>query len=231
MFVRFKVFRDPAIKKAKASVAKKGGFRKRKPKWVRKDALRAMLPLLKETRPGVGDLNVFAMLFIFSYAFLLRVPSEALPVKHARGGDCVVSVENRKVVLTLAHRFGALVVYMNRATCALSVIVCLGRISQREADWCAGAGAMMRRICVRCTYWALSSSVGRQGNLCFRVSLQRRPRASCGFVCMVWACRDTRSTVCTIFGEGMPWIWLRLAHRCGRSWALGSGDRRLSCNI
>ena len=101
---RFEVFRDPAIKKAKASVAKKGGFRKRKPKWVRKDALRAMLPLLKETRPGVGDMNVFAMLVIFSYAFLLRVPSEALPVKHVRGGDCVVSVENRKIVLTLARR-------------------------------------------------------------------------------------------------------------------------------
>ena len=55
--VRFEVFRDPAIKKAKASVAKKGGFRNRKPKWVRKDALRAMLPLLKETRPGVEDLT------------------------------------------------------------------------------------------------------------------------------------------------------------------------------
>ena len=71
---------------------------------MRKDALSAMLPLLSETRPGFEDLNVFAMLFMFSYAFLLRVPSEALPVKHARGGDCIVSVENQKVVLILAHR-------------------------------------------------------------------------------------------------------------------------------
>ena len=98
------VFQDPAIKKAKASVAKKGGFRKRKPRWVRKDTLRAMLPMLMETRAGVGDMHAFAMLFIFSYVFLLRVPSEALPVKHARGGDCVVSVETGKIVLVLAHR-------------------------------------------------------------------------------------------------------------------------------
>ena len=64
----------------------------------------AMLLVLKETCAGVGDVHAFAMFLIFSYAFLLRVPSEALPIKFGRDGDCVISVETGKNVLVLAHR-------------------------------------------------------------------------------------------------------------------------------
>ena len=98
VFCCCRVFLDPAIKKAKASVIKTGGFRKRKPKWIRKATLQAMLPMLAGHMTGVGDLHAFAMLFVLSYAFLLRVPSEALPVRHGQGGSCIVTIKKGQVI-------------------------------------------------------------------------------------------------------------------------------------
>ena len=48
--------------------------------------------------------KTFGMLCLFAYAFLLRVPSEALPAKAGGSGKCVVTVEDEFVVVTLARR-------------------------------------------------------------------------------------------------------------------------------
>ena len=72
---------------------------------MRKATLQAMLPMLAGHMTGVGDLHAFAMLFMLSYVFLLRVPSEALPVRHGQGGSCIVTVKEANVILTLARRY------------------------------------------------------------------------------------------------------------------------------
>ena len=50
-----------------------------------------------------SELTRFAMLFLFSYSFLLRLPSEALPVRFQCGAYSI-SVADGKVVLNLAKR-------------------------------------------------------------------------------------------------------------------------------
>ena len=64
-----------------------------------------MLPIMAGNMTGVGELHAFAMLFVLSYAFLSRVPSEALPMRHGHGGSCIVTVEEGKVILILARRY------------------------------------------------------------------------------------------------------------------------------
>ena len=54
-----------------------------------------------------GDAIAMAMLFLFSYIFLLRVPSEALPPQAHRGGHSVLCIENGRLILTLQRRRGA----------------------------------------------------------------------------------------------------------------------------
>ena len=48
--------------------------------------------------------ETFGMLCLFAYAFLLRMPSEALPAKVGGSGKCVVTVEGEFLVVTLARR-------------------------------------------------------------------------------------------------------------------------------
>ena len=51
-----------------------------------------------------GDGTSFGMLCLFAYAFLLRVPSEALPVLAGGSGQSVLKREGKFLVLTLASR-------------------------------------------------------------------------------------------------------------------------------
>ena len=46
-----------------------------------------------------------SVLFLFAYAFLLRVPSEAVPVTHGKGsGPCALYRDGEALVLDLARR-------------------------------------------------------------------------------------------------------------------------------
>ena len=64
---------------------------------------RGMLEWLVAWLDKLPELRCYASLFIFTYAFLLRMPSEALPV--TRGGDtCGLSLEDGELVLRLARR-------------------------------------------------------------------------------------------------------------------------------
>ena len=93
------VFNHPAVRRAKDSVKKAGRFASREKLWIRRTRIEAMLRWasrdLKSSVAGLpsssassarveamksqDDLH-FALLFLVCYVFLLRMPSEALPM-------------------------------------------------------------------------------------------------------------------------------------------------------
>ena len=103
------VFDDPALQKAKKGVDKRSGFKKREPRWVRRWMIERFLDqcCLQQKSSVGGDVMRMGMLFLMSYIFLLRVPSEALPAQAHQGGHSVLSIENGRLILVLQRRFGA----------------------------------------------------------------------------------------------------------------------------
>jgi integrase len=93
------VFDHPGLRKAKASVAKSGLFQRREPQWLQREHVEQLLKLA-ERRP---EFSMMARLFLLAYCFLLRVPSEAIPVR-AREGDCCLRLEGDELVLVLKRR-------------------------------------------------------------------------------------------------------------------------------
>ena len=55
---------------------------------------------LQQNAIFAGDAIAMAMLFLFSYIFLLRVPSEALPAQAHQGGHSVLCIENGRLIIT-----------------------------------------------------------------------------------------------------------------------------------
>ena len=85
------VFKREALGRAKSAIAKRQLFSPRRKLFLRLPAVEA-LATLAASRPA---LVVFGKLWILAYAFLLRVPSEALP---ATSGDCAQQ-DNRQSCL------------------------------------------------------------------------------------------------------------------------------------
>lgn len=77
------VFKDPSVCRAKASVAKSGQFESRPRMWIRKDLLESMVKHCVKKAVHLA----FVPLFVLAYAFLLRLPSEALPAVAGRDRD------------------------------------------------------------------------------------------------------------------------------------------------
>ena len=69
------MFQDPALKKAKASVAAAGNFMRRERMFLSRKKVEDMLLWTDSNE----ELRSYALLFLLSYSFLLRTPSEALP--------------------------------------------------------------------------------------------------------------------------------------------------------
>ena len=81
------VFKHPSLARAKKAVVKKQAFTARAPKFIHL----SMVKQIVEHATASGD-KAFAMLCLTAYAFLLRLPSEALPiVVHSR-----LTTENRE---------------------------------------------------------------------------------------------------------------------------------------
>ena len=59
----------------------------------------------EQERHNTGGAAVLGSLFLFSYVFLLRMPSEALPAQAHQGEHSVLSMENGRLVLTLKRRY------------------------------------------------------------------------------------------------------------------------------
>ena len=82
-----------------------GGFARREPQWIRRSLLEKMAGLVLDRGLKVLPLH----LFIFTYAFLLRLPSEALPAEVGRAGhmsasNCMVYLEDDALVVVLRRR-------------------------------------------------------------------------------------------------------------------------------
>ncbi len=81
--VSIAVFAHPSLRRAKAAIAKRGQFVAREPMFVHMSMLQAMVPLMLQ-RPAERHM---LMLILAAYTFLLRVPSEALPMAAHRAPD------------------------------------------------------------------------------------------------------------------------------------------------
>ena len=104
--VSVEVFLDPAIARAKRAIAKKRAFVPRKRLFIRHEHICSMLEAcyLEE---GVAER--FAMLYLTAYIFLLRVPSEGLPITRGINGvtgdgQAVVFRDGDTVCLKLRSR-------------------------------------------------------------------------------------------------------------------------------
>ena len=80
------VFNHVSLARAKTAVAKRGLAVRRKPRFIQQDVLAGMV-LHSIDKP---EWREFVMLCLISYVFLLRVPSECLPVAFHDGHDDVV---------------------------------------------------------------------------------------------------------------------------------------------
>ena len=97
---------DPLIRRAKMAIRKKLMFKKRPKMWIRHDVVELLLDL-GSTCPGLY--REASMLFLFTYVFMLRLPSEALPT-HVGGRvwkdgiQSAISLDGDALVLRLLTR-------------------------------------------------------------------------------------------------------------------------------
>ena len=95
------MFDGSELRRAKASIAKKECFTKRPKLWIK-------MPLLEQLVAACGatpQQSTHAKLYVLAYAFLLRVPSEALPATAGRSsGPCSLYREGEQLVLELSRR-------------------------------------------------------------------------------------------------------------------------------
>ena len=91
-------FDDPAVKRSKSSVKKRRNFQKRLKLFVRRPVIHEIMQSCLVTEDFE---ECYGMLYLITYVFLLRVPSEALPI--VRGGDGVADygLSDKKAVLYL----------------------------------------------------------------------------------------------------------------------------------
>ena len=103
-----KVFEEPALRKAKKSAEKAGNFKRRERMFVTLSMVQAMLDLTAGLPAGHMD-RKYALLFLLSYTFLLRTPSEALPAVTGVNmlvcrSNSLLSVDGDSLVIVLRRR-------------------------------------------------------------------------------------------------------------------------------
>ena len=102
--VSLQVFDSPALTRAARSIRASGLFRPREKRWITLPVVERMLEWAKENR----GYNTFVALFAISYIFLLRLPSEALPMRIGPVDDdssqSVLEYRDDKLVLNLKRR-------------------------------------------------------------------------------------------------------------------------------
>ena len=98
------VFQHPSLRRAKAAIAKRCQFKHREPRFVRLAMVQDLVPIMLQ-RPEEKQM---LMLILAAYIFLLRVPSEALPMAAHRqpvnSTTSVVTVGHDVVKLKLPKR-------------------------------------------------------------------------------------------------------------------------------
>ena len=129
--LHLQVFDCPALKRAKDSVSKSGAFTSRPKMWLRRKRVHEMVAWCQE-HPGHPMLDTYVALYLTAYAFLLRLPSEALPITVGHdSGPCAIFREGEKLVLQLKRRSAC------SCLCTLPIHVTL-------SDWDVFAGRISR---------------------------------------------------------------------------------------
>ena len=110
------VFDHPALQKAKRAVQAGQFFVKREPLFLQRSVFpfsvtchvfcpfRCTVELLVRLGLERPEWTEHSLFFLMAYSFLLRVPSEAIPVTAGSVGPCMLAREGNFVVLTLARR-------------------------------------------------------------------------------------------------------------------------------
>ena len=97
------VFQEPAVKRAKVAIRKRCLFTQREGMFLQAGVVKRLLRWAQ--KPANCAFSLHAFLFLITYVFLLRLPSEALPLKAGKvGGQACIYVEGDEVVLVLATR-------------------------------------------------------------------------------------------------------------------------------
>ena len=91
-------FDDPAIKRCKSSVEKRRSFKKRLKLFERRPVIHE---ILHSCLLNASFEECYGMLYLITYVFLLRVPSEALHIVRGGNGDADYGLSGKKAVLYL----------------------------------------------------------------------------------------------------------------------------------
>ena len=120
--LRFKLYsRDNSRKKAKMAITKRSQFTSRPRMFLRLAVVKALTKLALQQ----GD-KASAMLYLAAYVFLLRVPSEGLPIAKygsgvGRGENSVSWVKDKQLYLRLLKRKNKLNgSHLTRSCCVLN---------------------------------------------------------------------------------------------------------------
>ena len=165
-----KVFQHPALENAKKAVDKAGLFKPRPKLWIR-NKLVASIMAWAQKREGRQR---FAMLFLCAYVFLLRLPSEALPIRVDKSGcitgQAVVKMIGGKLSLRLARRKNkehGSVLERGEHCCIFRVQCHVLRVQD--------AGVRNAKKPAQCMFWGRGWSSSRMGMNCLRVFRQPMP--------------------------------------------------------
>ena len=99
------IFEHPAVVRAKHSIEKAVLFTAREKLWIRRQRVEALLSWAQK-HPAYLP---FAHLFLAGYVFMLRIPSEALPMVVAAGeaqitSQSVICIKGDELILVLKRR-------------------------------------------------------------------------------------------------------------------------------
>jgi len=106
------VFQQPGVRRAKAAICKRKLFQRRERRWIQAPLLMQVLSWCRKaaeepsSRVQVqGDVMSYALLYLVTYVFMLRLPSEALPLRMGNvGGQACIYREDGELVVKLARR-------------------------------------------------------------------------------------------------------------------------------
>ena len=96
------VLSDPAVAKAKEPIRKRGLFAKRPRLWLRRNQVMQVVTWCEQHK----QYKRYGVLYLLTYAFLLRLPSEAVPMTAGRdtGKQAVLYLVGETFVLELLRR-------------------------------------------------------------------------------------------------------------------------------
>ena len=122
--VAIQVFADPALKRGKGAIAKANLFAARAKQFIGMQMVERMAKLAGDN----PDCVLYAKLWVLTYAFLLRLPSEALPTKSGPcEGQSSLELRGNELVLRLKRRCGQTVY-----ACVSDVLECLS-LQEKQA--------------------------------------------------------------------------------------------------